>query len=369
MPRSPECLATLEPERICIIKPTSLGDVVHALPILSALRNRWPETHISWVVSRAYQDVVRGHRDLDEVLLFNRPRGAIRMPDAAQAFGLCRRLRSGRFDLTIDLQGLLRSALLVAAAGAKVRVGMADAREGARWVYTHIVNAPRHGIHAVDRALRVARELGAPTSDPEFRLPIHPEDHRWAKEQLARAQRPRVVLNVGASWPTKRWPPEHFAEIGRRAAAEFGATLVAVGSAADQPLVEAMRRELGPVGLLDFCGRTRLKQLAALALQCDLMISNDTGPLHLAAASGARVLGIYTCTSPVLTGPVGPRVATVASCVWCAPSFVKRCDRLDCMIELSPDRVWPAVRDQLETALATQPNEEPVEAGVTVLQS
>ena len=88
-------------------------------------------------------------------------------------------------------------------------------------------------------------------------------------------------------------------------------------------------------------------RLAALAAESHLVISNDTGPLHLAAAAGARVVGIYTCTSPKLTGPFGPRVATVQSCVWCAPSFVKKCYRLDCMSELTPNRVWPIVLSQL----------------------
>ncbi len=345
-----ERLVSPDPLRICIIKPSSLGDVVHALPILSALRSRWPESHISWVIGRAYQDIVRGHGDLDEVLVFERRRG-FDLQVVAQAYSLWQRLRNGRFDLTIDLQGLLRSAILVAATRARVRVGMADAREGSRWIYTDLVDAPRQGIHAVDRVLRVARAIGAPAAEPQFNVPVGPEDHEWAQEQLAAAPWPRVVLTVGSRWLTKRWPPEHFAEIGRRVAAEFGASLVAVGSARDRPLVDALKRHLRPVELLDFCGRTRLKQLAALALQCDLMISNDTGPLHLAAAAGARVLGIYTCTSPTLTGPYGPHVATVQSCVWCAPSFVKRCRRLDCMDELSPDRVWPAVKDQLECAL------------------
>ena len=119
--------------------------------------------------------------------------------------------------------------------------------------------------------------------------------------------RPRIILNLGARWLTKRWPPEHYAEIGRRAVSKFGGGLIAVGAAEDRPLVDALARHLAPIRLLDLCGRTRLPQLAALSLEADLMISNDTGPLHLAAAAGARVIGIYTCTSPKLTGPFGPR--------------------------------------------------------------
>ena len=141
---------------------------------------------------------------------------------------------------------------------------------------------------------------------------------------LAPVLTPRIVLNVGARWETKRWPPEHFAEIGRRAVHEFGAGLIAVGSAGDRPLVDQLVRSLGEIPVLDLCGETRLMQLAALSAESDLVISNDTGPLHLAAAAGARVLGIYTCTSPGLTGPFGPRIATVQSCVWCARKLHKK---------------------------------------------
>jgi lipopolysaccharide heptosyltransferase I len=353
-------LESLDPERICIVKPSSLGDVVHALPILSALRSRWPHSKITWVVNRGYHDVLRGHSDLDDVLLFDRPRGGIDERAVAAMLALWQRLRDDHYDLTIDLQGLLRSGLLVAATRSPVRVGPADAREGARWLYTDRVDAPRRRMHAVDRALRFGAAFGAPAVEPQFRLPIGPDDHRWAEAQLAAVPWPRLILTMGARWLTKRWPPEHFAEIGNRAASEYGATLLAVGSAEDRPLVDAVRRHLVAAEILDFCGRTRLKQLAALALQCDLMISNDTGPLHLAAAAGARVLGIYTCTNPTLTGPYGPHAATVQSCVWCAPSFIRTCRRLDCMSELSPDRVWPVVKEQLERALATTPRDRPV---------
>ena len=108
------------------------------------------------------------------------------------------------------------------------------------------------------------------------------------------------------------------------------------------------------VPILDLCGRTSLLQLAASAWKSDLMISNDTGPLHLAAAAGRAVVGIYTCTSPKLTGPYGPRVATVQSCVWCAPSFLKTCNRLDCMTELTPDRVWPIVKGRSNRSRASK---------------
>jgi len=346
---SPDRLARLEPGRVCIIKPSSLGDVVHALPILADLRGRWPSSHLAWVVNRPFQDVLQGHPHLNELIVNDRVGGLIDPLGIGAAASLFLRLSRGRFDLTIDLQGLLRSALMTAATHAKVRVGMADAREGARWFYTDRVDAPRLGLHAVERVRRVARALGAEASEPRFHLPITDGDRRWARETLAGVPAPRIVMNLGARWRTKRWPPEHYAEIGRRAAAEYGAGLIAVGSAVDRPFVDALVRQSSPGSILDLCGRTRLLQLAAIAVESDLMISNDTGPLHLAAAAGARVVGIYTCTDRLLTGPFGPRVSAVQSCVWCAPSFLKKCRRLECMSELTPARVWSVVQTQLET--------------------
>jgi heptosyltransferase I len=339
-----EQVRRLEPHKICIIKPSSLGDVVHSLPILPALRSLFPLSQITWVVNHGFRSLLEGHPDLDRVVAFERGGSGISSRGISSTAWLCGRLLGEKYDLTIDLQGLLRSGLMTAATRAKVRVGMADAREGAGWFYTHRVSAPRRELHAVERVLRVAEALGADDARPSFLVPMGEGDLRWAETTLAAVPRPRLVLNLGARWLTKRWPPGHFAEVARRAVAEFGAGLVAVGSAEDRPLAEELRRQIGSLGLLDLSGRTTLLQLAAVARQADLFLSNDTGPLHLAAAAGATVVGIYTCTNPRLTGPYGPRAASVQSCVWCAPSFRKACDRLECLVELSPDRVWPAVR-------------------------
>jgi heptosyltransferase I len=345
-------LARLEPDRVCIIKPSSLGDVVHCLPILSALRARWPSAHLTWVVNHPFREVLEGHPALDELIVHDRSARSGGRFGVAGTAGLFRKLARGRFDLTIDLQGLLRSALMTAATRARLRVGMADAREGAWWFYTDRVDASRLRLHAVDRVRRVAAAFGANMPEPRFDLPIAPEHTRWASEILERLPMPRIVLNLGAQWLTKRWPPEHFAEIARRAFEAYGAGLIAVGSAADRPLVEALVRQAAPISILDLCGRTGLHQLAAVSAASDLMISNDTGPLHLAAAAGARVVGIYTCTDPLLTGPFGPRATTVQTAIWCKCSLIKTCNRMDCMRELTPDRVWPAVRAQIERAVS-----------------
>lgn len=348
MPDRTHRLRSLDPRHVCLIKPSSLGDVVHALPVLSALKRRWPLARFSWVVNRGLVGLLDRHPDLDEVIPFDRGRVKPTAGGIAYLGRFLNGLRRRDFDLTIDLQGLLRSGLMAWATGARVRVGLAEAREGATFFYTDRIKTGGPDVHAVDRMLRVVEALGASGDDPRFVVSMDEADRAWARGVLADLSGPILVLNVGARWLTKRWPPSKFAELARRAADELGAGLVAVGAPEDRPLVDALLAAMAPLPCLNLCGRTSLPELAAIAAEADLFLSNDTGPLHLAAATGARVVGIYTCTDPRRTGPYGPNARAVRSCVWCAPSFVKSCDRLECMDELTADRVWPAVAAGLE---------------------
>ena len=318
-------LRDLRPSRVCLIKPSSLGDIAHAFPLLASLRRHWPTAHLTWVVNRGLRPLVDGHPDLDAIIPFDRDR--IRL--APRAIGPMARflgdLRRPRFDLAIDLQGLFRSGLMTASTGAPIRVGLRSAREGAGLFYNHTVDDRGDAIHAVDRLLRMADAFGAPTVGITPSIACTAADRLAARAELGRLPRPWVALNIGARWVTKRWPPGHFAAIARRLQDRHGAGVVLVGAPEDRPLVDALRADLGPAAasVLDLCGRTSLPGLAALAGEVDLFVSNDTGPLHLAVAAGARTVGIYTCTSPARTGPYGPRSAVARSCVWCAPSYRK----------------------------------------------
>lgn len=335
-------------ERIVLIKPSALGDIIHALPVLGALRRRFPAARISWVVNRAYAELLEGHPDLDEVIAFERGAGQP-LRAVASWRDLLARLRAGGFDLAVDLQGLLRSGLLAAATAAPRRVGLATAREGAAWFYTDRVPVADAGsLHAVDRYWLVAAALGAADAPKTFTVPIAGDDHRWAERVLAGSPRPWLMVGVGARWPTKRWPPEHFAALVGKAQERWGGTAVLVGGRDERPAARLVARRLrGP--LLDLTGGTSLRQLAAVLARADVMIANDTGPLHLAAALGRPVVAPYTCTQVVRTGPYGAFAGAVESRVWCQGSCRKRCRRLDCMQELTPYRLWPALREMLHS--------------------
>src|SRR5262249_21468474 len=180
-----------------------------------------------------------------------------------------------------------------------------------------------------------------------FRLPTFEPEQAWTEETLRGCPRPWLMVGVGARWQTKRWLPQHFAALLARAQADFGGTAVFVGSPEDEGAARTVADNLaGPS--LGLVGRTTLPQLAALLGRADVMLANDTGPLHLAAALGRPVVAPYTCTQVRLTGPYGEAAdGAVQTRVWCAGSLLKRCRRMDCMTELTPERLWPVLCEVL----------------------
>ncbi len=343
-------LCDLAPQRIALIKPSALGDIIQSLPVLTALRRRYPTAHIAWVVNRSYAELLRGHPDLDAILPFDRGASKSGLFTAVRNYGrFFQAFRQQRFDLAIDLQGLFRSGLMTACSGAARRVGLSSAREGASAFYTDVIPVPDfHALHAVDRYWLVADAFGVGHLPKSFRVPLPEADRRWAAALLGACPRPWMALGVGSRWRTKRWPPEHFAALARQAQGYAGGTVVFVGGRDETPLARATAERLtGEV--CDLTGRTTLPQLAALLASVDVMVANDTGPLHLAAALGRPVVAPYTCTKVLLNGPYGAAAGAVEARVWCQGSYRKRCGRLECMAELTPDRLWPVLEGILRT--------------------
>ncbi len=338
-----------EPRRIVLIKPSALGDIVHSLPVLTALRGRFPNAHISWVVNRLYEPLLRHHSHLDAVIPFERGAGLGSYFTAALYFTrFLRLLQRGHFDLAIDLQGLLRTGLMTFATHARARIGLASAREGATWFYTHRIEDKQEGQHAVDRYWNVVEALGAGAGEKEFHVPLDNDARIWAHSLLQPCQRPWLAVGVGARWLTKRWPPEHFAALTQRALDKFGGTAIFVGAPDETALAgQAVARIKGHV--INVAGKTTLPQLAALLAEVDLMLANDTGPLHLAVALGRPVIAPYTCTQVARTGPYGQAGHGVETTIWCRGSYLKKCGRLECMTELTPDRLWFPLHDLLVT--------------------
>ncbi len=337
-------LADIAPRRICLIKPSALGDIVQTLPVLSMLRRRFPQSHIAWVVKPGLADILRGHPELDQVIELPAGKGWRQVPAFA---ALLRQLRRERFDLAIDMQGLFRSGLLTWATRAPRRLGYRHAREGAARAYTDTVDARYWEMPAIDHYQLFARQLGCQGEVPRAVLPITSEQHRDIAQQLAHLPRPLLAIHAGAQWETKRWPPESFAWLARQAWNQYGAGVVLLGGPGEKRLADQVAEQIsGP--LVNLAEATRLPELAAAAAAADVFLAGDTGPMHLAAAVGTRVVSVFTCTSPLRAGPRGDAHLVVATQVDCAASYLKKCPLMKCMLELTPQRVWPALAKQLE---------------------
>jgi len=337
----------MEPQRIGLIKPSALGDIVQTLPILGALRTRFPAATLSWVVKREWAGLLEDHPDLDEVIAFG-------TRDGWRSWGrLLWELRRRRFDVVFDLQGLLRSGLLTAATGAPLRVGLETAREGSHLACNCVLPATGRDVPAHARYWRVAEAVGAGPLDGHAALPISDADRQWARQQLDPCGPGlKLALHLGAAWPTKRWPVPKFAEVASRAAERLGAAAVLVGGPGDRAAAGEFVSLLSSRGfgqrVLNVVGQSTLKQLAALLSQVDVLMSNDSGPMHLAAAVGTPVVGIFTCTSPYRSGPPGESHELVSTQVHCRGSYRKHCPQRgsrfqQCLGELEVDRVWSAL--------------------------
>jgi heptosyltransferase-1 len=333
---------SLSEPRILLIKLSSLGDVIHALPTLEALRSLYPQGHITWLVEDTYAPVLAGHPALDEVWPVPRPRlrNGRFLENAREVFQVARRLREEPFDLVIDLQGLLKSAFWVALTRAERKVGYDRTREFSYLALTERL-APFHPeAHAVWRYLNVARHLGAPAAPPLFRLGLNlPEDLRHL---LPETGQPLAVLHPGARWPTKLWPGAHWARLAEWLAREKGFQVIITGSPGDRELVGEIVAQ-AEVPLLDLSGRTSLAELAALLQKARIAVTTDTGPMHLAAAFGKPIVALFGPTAPWRTGPFGEGHEIVRLELPCSPCFRRQCTESRCLTDLPVSAAEEAV--------------------------
>jgi heptosyltransferase I len=338
---------------ILIIKLSAIGDVVQSLPFLETLRNTFPGARIDWVVEEPSSQILLGHPAIDRVIVSQRKTWQKKMLVPAdrilvlnQIYRFLSELRRYRYDWIIDLQGLFKSGVITGLAKGGRKVGMSGSREGARLFLNEPAVPVDYEHHAVDRYLKVAEYLGC---DPVGRCSPVPfaEPERQAVdrllEQAAADKRPLVAVNPMAKWPTKIWEIDRFAAVASRVARELGAAIVFTGSDNDRAVIH---RAVGmmPDPPLNLAGRTTLKQLAYLYTRCRVLVTTDTGPMHIAAAMGCPVVALFGPTAPWRTGPYGDGHTVISSGMGCSPCFKKRCDHMTCMKEIGVDQVVEAVR-------------------------
>ena len=367
---------------ILLVKLSAIGDVIHTLPALAALRRCYPDADITWVVEEAAADLLSGHPDLDRVLVSRRKswikdlrRGRISAP-LREMHAFLRELRSRPYDLVIDFHGLLKSAVLVLFSGGRRKLGYNSLQEGSALFYNEKI-PEEMGKHAVDRYLDFVRYLTANgqnvgkthclASAPDFTIIIGEEErsrvaallHEHAEiinftnnrgdRTVSGGKETKegrfVAVNPVAFWETKLWEDKKFADLCDRIRQELGFGVVLTGGEAE-PL-DRIRAQM-KTEAVNLGGRTTLRDLAFLYSEAAIVITTDSGPMHLAAAVGTPVVALFGPTDPVRTGPYGPgHRVVIRSGLNCMPCFRKQCETKSCMKEIVVEEVFTAAKELL----------------------
>lgn len=333
-------------KRVLIIKPSALGDVIQATCMLPVIKSHDPDIRISWLVFEHNKEVVVDHPLLDRVLTLDRHGRVLEVWNRAR-----RQMRRMDFDTVIDVQCLLRSALLSFLSGCKRRVGFANGRELSTLFYTETYDIPTRSMHAVDGYLRLCEALGMRRlEEVRFPLPIQ-ERHRQRIDALLsekqRGDEPLVTLCPTAGWRSKCWPEASFAALADLLVEERHARVFLVGGPGEKAAVsrvaEGMRRPN-----VDLSGKLSLMEVAALIERSDLFVGNDSGLMHMASATRTPCVGVFGPTDPHRTGPYSPLARTIQADVDCAPCFQRHCREMTCMKEISPESVGRMCLDLIQ---------------------
>jgi 3-deoxy-D-manno-octulosonic-acid transferase/heptosyltransferase-1 len=347
------------PRSILVVRLGAIGDVIRTLPAVSCMRRTWPEARISWAVEEPSRDLLVGHPDVDEVLLLRRKllADALTLRNPVEAWvhlrDYLRGLRRRRFDWVVDLHGTLKSALLTRFSGGTRLFGLGPghARERAHLLYTDPLPLPRRRMSRVERALGVARMLGADTSAPRRILPPRDEAAAFARGFLEGdgLRPPRVLVYPGTSEAQayKRYPAPLFARLADRIAGETGGSILIAWGPGEEEIARSVREAMRQPATL--APRTRLDQLAEIARGCDLFVGSDTGPLHLAAAVGVPLLALYGPTDALVNAPYteSPHVA-MAGDVKCRPCRNRGCRNRSCLWAIEPEEAARRAMELLE---------------------
>jgi lipopolysaccharide heptosyltransferase I len=335
---------------VLIVKLGSLGDVVHALPLVNALRDDLPHVRVDWVVERKFSSLLDGHPAVDEVIVFDRVKSAV---CTFRSFvKVIRKLRSRHYDVLIDLQGNLKGSAIVFLSGCSCRMGFRRGSSRIETASTFFTNRKivEDGAHIIERNLSFAEALGVGWENVSFRIPVS-VSAREQVESFLRSENVHekrlAILHPGVSWVSKKWPLRRYTSLVEAITERFPDAAVVVTTG---PGEEALGAELKRTCRAEIvlAGNMSLPKLTALLDRCEVFISSDTGPLHLAAALGKRVIGLYGPTDPVRNGPYGEGNFAVSAGKACSGCWRRSCRDLSCMNDIDV----PEVMEKVSACLA-----------------
>jgi 3-deoxy-D-manno-octulosonic-acid transferase/heptosyltransferase-1 len=345
------------------VKLSAIGDVIQTLPMLEALKKQYPRAQIDWVVEEDASSLLLSHPRVDRVIISRRKSWVKRVLKPGEFWRTLREvsrfvrdLRSRHYDWVIDNHGIFKSGLLMLLSRGRRKIGFqasAGIADEGSYLFTHEQYKPLSiERHALERYLDLVSQMGVQTDPTSFYFPVPPDSLKQAEALLRQkgfASRPLVVIHPVAKWKTKQWPAENFARL-ISALAQEKATVVITGSPQDEGPVREVLHQAGSesVKVLNLVGKTNLMDLAGIFSLSDLVLSPDTGPMHLAAAVKAPLIALFGPTAPWRTGPYGNNPRIIRRALPCSPCFKKKCQTMECMNSISVEEVLDAVGQKLK---------------------
>ena len=326
---------------ILIVRLGAMGDVVHTIPACAALRRAFPRARIDWLVEARHREVADLVTAIDDVVVLHRA-------SLAGWLEVTKRLRRRAYDVAIDFQGLLKSAVLARASGAVRIIGFSTwhlREKTARPFYTGSVAA--EGGHVIRKNLRLLTAVGVEDSTIEFPL-RHVESPALA-ELLRQVSGAFALLNPGAAWPNKRWPPKRFGDVGSFLRDQCGLTPVVLWGPGEEILANAVVAASSGAAVL--APPTGLADLVAIARAATLMVSGDTGPMQIAAAVGTPIVSLFGPTNPDRNGPWSPADVNISRYDTCECKYDRRCHAAAwCLADITMAEVCAAIQQRLAAA-------------------
>jgi len=340
---------------ILIVKLSAIGDVIHTLPALNAIRNHYPDANITWLVEEDAAPLVQGHEALDRVIVSKRKRwlkelrGFSTLDTLKEVYGFMRNLRDTRYDMILDFQALLKSGILITLARGRRKIGFGKGLEHMEHSYIFLserVPAVDMEIHALKRGMMLLDALGISSNKVEYNLPVSDHDRRKVdgliKQHGVKGNESFIVVNPVAKWESKLWPEKKFTELSDRLIDQYNMKIIFTGGKEDCSIIQSITSSMKKRAI-NFAGKTSLTELAGLYEKAALVISTDTGPMHLAVAVGTPVVALFGPTAPWRTGPHGSGNKVVRIDMPCSPCFKRRCKTPNCMNNISVKQVMEAV--------------------------
>ena len=342
--------------KILIVKLSAIGDVVHMLPVLESIHRCYPDADIDWVVERDAANLIESHPLLRKVIISDRKHWQKTLFNFAtftktikEITSFVRTIRSEKYDVILDMQGLMKSGIITGLARGGRKLGLGESREGAGFFLTEKPTSINFNDHAIDRYMSIFKLLECHSVSYEGRVPVTEEDQNYILKmfsELNLGSRPIVAINPMAKWQSKLWYSERFITVADRLISEFNCDVVFTGGKEDKLYVDKIINGMTHQAI-NIAGRISLRKLAFLYTKINILITTDTGPMHIAAAMKCPVIALFGPTAPWRTGPYGAGHISLRSEIHCSPCYKRTCDSMLCMSDITAEKVIEAVIPKL----------------------